>query len=205
MKRVFAAAVLTLALGLWAAPAWAQTYRWVDDQGRVHYGQGLDSVPERYRAGARVLSFPPPSPEPQAAPGEGAGKAGGKAAGKAEIRFRPGEPIWVDARINNAGTVRLMLDTGAQVTTINPRALEQLGVSSRDALRGSIRGVTGEADALYVNVERIEVAGLATGPIRVVAHDSQLGQGDGLLGRDFLERFQVSIDNQAGLVTLTPK
>jgi hypothetical protein len=39
----------------------------------------------------------------------------------------------------------------------------------------------------------------------VVAHDVELGQADGLLGRDFLDRFQVSIDNQAGIVTLTPR
>jgi len=39
----------------------------------------------------------------------------------------------------------------------------------------------------------------------VVSHDSELGQGDGLLGRDFLDRFTVNIDNAAGIVTLTPR
>ncbi len=29
--------------------------------------------------------------------------------------------------------------------------------------------------------------------------------GDGLLGRDFLDRFTVNIDNNAGVVTLTPR
>ena len=101
--------------------------------------------------------------------------------------------------------MRLLLDTGASVTTINPRALAQLGVSSRDAVRGSIRGVTGQADTLFVMVSSIDVNGAKAGPHPCGAHDVDLGQGDGLLGRDYLDRFQVSIDNQAGIVTLTPR
>jgi len=190
-------ALLLVAPGVVPA-AWAQMYRWTDERGQVHYGQGLDSVPERHRDGARVLSFPATPPEPRPA---------GPAApsGAVQIRFTPGQPIWVSARINDAGSAQLMLDTGASVTTISPRALEQLGVSSRSALRGSIRGVTGSADALLVMVDSIEVAGARAGPIRVVAHDSELGQGDGLLGRDFLDRFTVNIDSAAGIVTLTPR
>lgn len=34
----------------------AQMYRWMDDRGVVHYTQGIDSIPERYRRGA---SLPP--------------------------------------------------------------------------------------------------------------------------------------------------
>ena len=49
------------------SPASAQVYRWVDDRGTVHYTQGLDSIPEEYRAGARVLSLSP-TPAPPAAP-----------------------------------------------------------------------------------------------------------------------------------------
>jgi predicted aspartyl protease len=125
--------------------------------------------------------------------------------GAAQVRFTPGRPILVNARINDGGSVQLLLDTGASVTTISPRVLAQLGVSSRDALRGSIRGVTGTAAALFVMVNSIDVNGAKAGPIRVVAHDVELGQGEGLLGRDYLDRFIVNIDNQAGIVTLTPR
>jgi hypothetical protein len=38
----------------------------------------------------------------------------------------------------------------------------------------------------------------------VVSHDTGF-RGDGLLGRDFLDHFSVTIDNGAGVVTLTPK
>jgi len=205
MTRLLAGAATASALVLCLAPAAsAQVYRWTDEQGRVNYTQGLDSVPERLRSGAQFVTSPAPSPAAAApiAPGRAAGAV---VTGGAQIRFTPGQAIVVNARINDTGSVRLLLDTGASVTTINPRALAQLGVSSRDAVRGSIRGVTGQADTLFVMVSSIDVNGAKAGPIRVVAHDVDLGQGDGLLGRDYLDRFQVSIDNQAGIVTLTPR
>jgi predicted aspartyl protease len=204
MRRltVGTAALALMGLGP-ATEASAQTYRWTDDQGRVNYSQGVDSIPERFRPSAQFLSSPPSAPAP-AMTTRGA-RPTPLAAGSAQIRFTPGQPILVSARINETGSVRLLLDTGASVTTISPRVLAQLGVSSRDALRGSIRGVTGTADALFVLVSSIDVNGAKAGPIRVVAHDVELGQGEGLLGRDYLDRFIVNIDNQLGIVTLTPR
>jgi predicted aspartyl protease len=206
MRRltVGTAALALMGLGP-ATEASAQTYRWTDDQGRVNYSQGIDSIPERFRPGAQFMTSPLQAPAP-AVMAPGARSSNPLGAGTAQIRFTPGQPILVNARINDSGgSVRLLLDTGASVTTINPRVLAQLGVSSRDALRGSIRGVTGTADALFVMVSSIDVNGAKAGPIRVVAHDVALGQGEGLLGRDYLDRFIVNIDNQLGIVTLTPR
>ena len=204
MRRFTLTTALALLGGLAAGEASAQTYRWTDEHGHVNYSQGIDSIPERFRPNAEYMSLPPAAPVP-AVTAPGTRRPIPVAAGAAQIRFTPGQPILVNARINEAGSVRLLLDTGASVTTISPRVLAQLGVSSREALRGSIRGVTGTADALFVMVNSIDVNGAKAGPIRVVAHDVELGQGEGLLGRDYLERFIVNIDNQLGIVTLTPR
>ncbi|MBI4587247.1 MAG: DUF4124 domain-containing protein [Candidatus Rokubacteria bacterium] len=56
-------------LAIFLAPSWslAQVYRWVDPQGRVHYSEGLDSVPSQFRSTAKPMDFPkspPPAPEP---------------------------------------------------------------------------------------------------------------------------------------------
>lgn len=180
------------------AGAGAETYRWTDERGAVHYAQGLDSVPERYRGGARLLTLPAAAPSPSPSP------AGPAAPGSelARIPFTPGRPIMVTARINDGGTVNLLLDTGASVTVINPRVLVALGVSSREAERGTIRGVTGTTEALAVTLNSIEVGQAKVGPLQVVSHDVGFEGGDGLLGRDFLDRFQVNIDNATGVVTL---
>ncbi len=85
VAAVLVAAALVGSLG--PGPARAQIYRWSDDGGQVNYSQGLDSVPERYRAAATPLSFPPvlvdpPRPEPSR-PGSGE---------LARCRSRPASP-----------------------------------------------------------------------------------------------------------------
>ncbi|MGH7384704.1 MAG: aspartyl protease family protein [Candidatus Rokuibacteriota bacterium] len=186
------------------SPVSAQIYRWTDERGEVRYSQGIHSVPPQFRGGAVMMSAPSqPAPAP-AAPEPATGS--GPPAGVARIPFTPGQPIMVSARINGGGTTQLILDTGAQGTVINPIALAALGVSYRDAVRGSIKGVTGDAKVLAVKIDSIEVEGARAGPLMVVSHDADLGSGtDGLLGRDFLDHFIVTIDSVARVVTLTPK
>ena len=204
MKRlvVVAAVIATVALGdVPGGPrgAGAQVFRWIDGEGIIHYSQGIESVPPRFRDGAVIIGYERadtgvPAPAAETAP-----------AGVGRVRFTPGQPIMVSVRINGATPATLMLDTGATRTVINPKVLESTGVNYRDAQRGTIRGVTGEAPVLAVRVESIEASGARSGPLLVVSHDTGFGQGDGLLGRDFLDQFSVNIDNTAGLVTLTPK
>jgi predicted aspartyl protease len=183
-----------------ATQAWAQMYRWTDDQGGVHYTQGLDSVPGRLRPKAQMMVFPerPAAPAAAASPAESAG-------GPTKIPFTPGKPIMVSAKVNGGTAVNLMLDTGASVTVINPRLLAGIGIGSSQALRGSVKGATGSADVLFVPIQSIEVGNARSGPLRVAAHDVDLSQGDGLLGRDFLDQFTVTIDSTAGIVTIAPK
>jgi len=176
-------------------------YRWTDEQGGNHYSQGIYSVPERFRSKAQLLAYP----ERPAAPAESPSPAGGEASRVTRIAFTPGKPIMVSAKINGEGSAQLMLDTGASVTVINPRVLAGMGIGSRESVRGSVKGATGTADVLFVPVQSIEVGRARSGPLRVAAHDVDLGQGDGLLGRDFLDQFTVNIDSTAGVVTISPK
>jgi hypothetical protein len=176
-------------------------YRWTDDQGGAHYTQGLDSVPDRFRPKAQMMIFPERPAEPAAS----ASPADGAAARATRIPFTPGKPIMVTAKVNGGGEAHLMLDTGASVTVINPRVLAGMGIGSAQALRGSVKSATGSADVLFVPVQSIEVGKARSGPLRVAAHDVDLSQGDGLLGRDFLDQFTVTIDSTAGIVTIAPR
>lgn len=178
----------------------AQIYRWLDAAGDIHYSQGVESVPARYRSSAVIIGYDRPA-EPSAVGGAT------RSLGTGRIAFTPGQPIVVEARINGSGQAHLMLDTGAQRTVISPSVLAALGVSYTDSQKGTLRGVTGEAEVVAVRVDSIEVGGLRRGPLTVISHDSGFGpgRGDGLLGRDFLDHFTVTIDNAAGIVTLTPR
>ncbi|HXJ80064.1 MAG TPA: aspartyl protease family protein [Candidatus Methylomirabilis sp.] len=201
VPRVLLGLLFSLSMGApSSASAQIAIYRWIDADGDLHYSQGIDSVPVPLRGRAVVIGYDRPA-EPMAPP------SAASPLGAGQVRFTPGEPIMVTARLNDAGSARLMLDTGATRTLISPAVLSALGVSQANAPRASLKGVTGEAEADVVKIDSIEVGGAKFGPLLVIAHDTGFGplRGDGLLGRDYLDNFTVLIDNAAGMVTLTPK
>ncbi len=199
-----------------ALPAAAPIYRYTDEQGTNHYVEGLHSVPERYRSRATPmgLSNTPAAPAPAAtapgatrAPSGPATRAGGgSGVGSATIEFDPNRPIIVEGLINGSGGVKLILDTGADRTMISPRALVAAGVSlTEGALQSRVRGVAGQAETQSVPVSSLSVGGAMVGRMMVVAHDIENPDVDGLLGRDFLNQFNVQIDSAKGVVTISPK
>ncbi len=191
--------LLITAVILSALPAAAQTYRWTDDRGNPHYAEGLDSIPERFRATATKLLY-------RNAPAAVPAPAAGRASGDTVIPFTPGQRIYVDARINDSAGARLILDTGADRTVIAPRALVAAGVSTRASRgTGQMRGATGTADVEAYDIESLEVGNAKVGKMVVISHDIDFADSDGLLGRDFLDQFKVTIDGVAGQVMLGPK
>jgi hypothetical protein len=173
-------------------------FHWVDDEGVVHYTTALESVPERYRAVARPLAVSPVEASP---PGLTAVPA---RTGIATVPFVVGTPIVVQARINGAGPIALVLDTGADRTMVAPAALARLGIGVPGTYRAEVRGVTGAARADVLWIESLDVAGAWAGPLPIVAHDAGIPLADGLLGRDFLSLFSVTIDTRTGTVRLEP-
>jgi hypothetical protein len=180
------------------AQALGDIYYWVDDQGTQHYNTRLESIPESYRSKAVPLSLPtsppvPPEITPRPLP-----------KGLTKIPFTPGSPVLVSAKINGNGPITLILDTGADRTMVAPSALSRLGISFENALRGVVRGVTGASYAEAVWVNSVEIEEAMVGPLLIIAHDADLKGADGLLGRDFLANFNVTIDSKEQVVTLAP-
>jgi hypothetical protein len=64
--------------------------------------------------------------------------------------------------------------------------------------------VTGESDVDALWVHTIEVDEAKVGPLLIIAHEADLKGADGLLGRDFLAHFNVTIDSKERVVTLEP-
>jgi hypothetical protein len=87
---------------------------------------------------------------------------------------------------------------------VTPAALARLGIVTPNTHEAEVRGVTGVARADVLWIESLDVGGARAGPLAIVAHDAGLPQADGLLGRDFLSLFSVTIDTRASIVTLEP-
>jgi len=176
--------------------ALAEIYYWVDDQGTQYYTTSLESIPEPYRSNAQLLSLPASPPVPPELRSSPSPK------GLIKIPFSPGSPVLVSARINGAGPITLILDTGADRTLVRLSALRKLGISNENKTRVVLKGVTGESNVDAVWVHSVEVGHVRVGPLLIIAHDADLKGADGLLGRDFLANFNVTIDSKERVVTL---
>jgi len=131
------------------------------------------------------------------------------------LKITPGAPITVEARLNGIA-LTLIVDTGADRTVISPDAIERAGLGNQASRPVQVIGVTGTSTASLVTIPLLDVAGARIGPIVVVAHALPLtfrGSGaspdggaiDGLLGRDVLDVFTLSVDTASGRATLTPR
>jgi clan AA aspartic protease (TIGR02281 family) len=188
--------VSLLALTALVGPAAAELYQWTDGNGVRHYTSDPASIPESYRAGARDIG----SPRAREAPAVDTRREGDASV----MRFRGGAPVVVPVTINGVG-LRLMVDTGADRTVISPAAAARTGLGVESGSRVKIMGVAGSAMASELSVMQLEVAGARVGPVRVVVLETPTGSLDGLLGRDVLDYFTLTIDGGAGRATLIPR
>jgi predicted aspartyl protease len=186
------AVLLSVAALPWPARAAGQIYRWVGDDGTIHYTSEPNTVPEQYRGLVRAIW---PSAEPD-------GRLATSSAQPTVIPFRRGGAIIVTATINGLGPVALLLDTGADRTMVSPTALRRLGVSPRNVGDAIVKGVTGMSQAFLGWIDSLKVGNTSAGPLSVIVHDAELSQADGLLGRDYLSFFTLTIDVNESTVTL---
>jgi len=197
MMRSWATALILICLFL-PRPSLAKIYYWIDDQGTQYYTTSLESIPEPHRSKAVPLPLPTSPPVPPEITPTSSQK------GLTKIPFTAGSPILVSVKINGAGPITLILDTGADRTLVAPSALSKLGISTENALLGVVKGVTGRSYAEAVWVNSVEVGEARVGPLLIIAHNPDLKGADGLLGRDFLANFNVTIDSKEQIVTLAP-
>lgn len=105
---------------------------------------------------------------------------------------------------NSSTTGNLLVDTGASQTMISARMARELQLRAIDnqkhtGIGGSIRADVSQVDAIRV--------GAAEGKtMRVTISDRAYDfASEGLLGFDFLGRFQMSIDTEKQVMVLTPR
>jgi Aspartyl protease/Domain of unknown function (DUF4124) len=194
MRRALVGALV--AMWLSAAPAGAQIYSWTDAAGVTHFTTNPDSIPEEYRSDVRAIdaSRPPSELQPPSP----------AASSPSTIPLAEGEPIVVAAQLNGV-PLTLMLDTGADRTMLAPAALARAGLSAGAGRPVRVLGVSGTSEAYEVTLQRLDVAGARLGPVAVVVHDLPAAGVDGLLGRDLLHAFTLTVDAASGHAILTPR
>ncbi len=187
---------VALALAALATPAVAELYQWTDASGVRYYTSDPGSIPEAYRPSVRDIG----SPRPREAPPVETRRD----ADSGVMPFGAGAPIVAAVEINGAA-LRLIVDTGAERTMISPAAVARAGLSAAGGRPVQIRGVTGSAVGSELVVPQMDVAGARVGPLHVIVHDAGAGGADGLLGRDVIDFFTLTVDGTAGRAILKPR
>jgi hypothetical protein len=192
MRRAVLGALAATLLS--TAPAPAQLYRWSDAAGTIYYTTDLATIPPAYRDSARDIGAPTPGPivAPPAPVPAGV-----------EIPYTGG-PLVVSATLNGVA-LRLIVDTGADRTLISPAAIARAGFDPTRGTPVQIRGVTGDAAAVMIRVPRLDLAGTQVGPVAVIVHALASEGVDGLLGRDVLDAFTITVDAAARRAVLIPR
>jgi len=104
---------------------------------------------------------------------------------------------------NSSVTGNLLVDTGASQTMLSKRMASSLRLYYHDTQARF--GIGGAVRADVSTVESIKVGPAAAENLRVTIHDfSPDPRYEGLLGLDFLGRFQMSVDTQKRVMVLTP-
>ena len=143
------------------------------------------------------LSFP----KPTEIPASNSNSSAGRMAVPVESN---GSLVIVRVVFNHSVTANLFLDTGAARTMISKRIARSLGVSAAGSQM--IYGIGGGVAASVARVGSVKVGEAEVSNMTVSIHDfSPDPRIEGLLGFDFLNHFEVSLDARNRQLFLTPR
>lgn len=115
-----------------------------------------------------------------------------------------GRHIIVPVTFNDSVTGNLVLDTGAGQTMISKRIANDLRLYSTGA--GTRIGIGGAVAVATATLDAVRVGDADVKNLHVSIHDIPFNAfEEGLLGMDFLGRFQVSLDIEKRVLILAPR
>ena len=112
--------------------------------------------------------------------------------------------IVVPVTLNGLGPFRMLVDTGANRTTISTVVAQRLGFDLATAPTVVLNGVTGSAEVPMVAIQRIRAGDLVLDDQQVpVVEPRLIGGADGLLGVAGLRDRRLVVDFRRDLVTIS--
>src|SRR5450631_4657769 len=113
--------------------------------------------------------------------------------------------IIVAVSVNNSGPYNFLLDTGTQLTMVDPTLAAELHLGTYGAAEVASVGI--HAPASFAKLDSIQAGSQSVTNQKVLVYDLQNLQASGLniqgvLGEDFLEQFDMLIDNAHSLLCL---
>jgi hypothetical protein len=121
------------------------------------------------------------------------------------FRFVNRHQILLSVSINHSGPYNFLLDSGTQVTMIDPSLAAALHLDTQGA--AVVAGAGSRQSSSFAQLDLVEAGSHAVAKQKVLVYDLQnLHSADlyiqGILGEDFLEHFDMLIDNAHRLLCL---
>jgi Aspartyl protease len=120
------------------------------------------------------------------------------------LRFVNHHQMIVRVSVNHSGPYDFLLDTGTQVSLVDPSLAAELHLESAGV--AVVAALKSRQSAAYANLDLLEVGSHAIANHRVLVYNFQNLRGaldiQGVLGEDLLEHFDMLIDNVHKLLCL---
>jgi hypothetical protein len=120
------------------------------------------------------------------------------------LQFVNNHQMIVRVSVNHSGPYNFLLDTGTQVTLIDPSLAAELHLEPAGG--AVVAAVESRQSAMIAYLDLLEAGSHAIANLRALVYDLQNRRGaldiQGVLGEDFLGRFDVLIDNAHKLLCL---
>jgi clan AA aspartic protease (TIGR02281 family) len=189
---------------------YGEMYKWVDENGTLHFADDISKVPEKYRPDAEIrkpskeikeVSVPDALEKPKAVPGITPPPKAIESQGY-EVNLLRRHELWLAEVILN-GRVKqyFIVDTGASFTLISRQVANELSIPINESTP-FIR-VASVSDVMLtplVTLRSIQVGKAEVENVEALVYTMPSYQG--LLGNSFLNKFKVVIDSLNGKMTL---
>jgi clan AA aspartic protease (TIGR02281 family) len=180
----------------------ADFFRWVDQNGVVHFTDNVHNIPESQRRRATRIKgqeSAPPADTSRLAP---------PTIAKASVPFeKQGQVVVVEVLLNKTTPAKLVVDTGATYTMISTATARELSIDLTQNQRTMpFQTANGVIQAPLADLDSITVGGMEIKNLTTAIHDvTPNSQVVGLLGLNFLSNFRLDIDTKKGVLHLEKK
>ncbi len=169
-----------------------EIYRWVGKNGSIHFTDNFRSIPQKYqhkvekrifrsaqKATYHLIAISQPVSSAQ----------------KIVVPLtRYGNRIIVEEIVNGMGSMKFIVDTGADLTLIPRSLVQQLDISLDNSIATPVTGIGGTIIVPLVKIGSLKVGEAEVRNLDVVVNEEASLSGQRLLGGDFLGQFRVGID-----------
>ena len=191
MKLLLGAFLVTFSLFAVGISA-QEFYRWVEENGSIHFTDNFRSIPQKYRHKVEKRIF------------RSAQKSTHHLTARSQLvssvqnidvpLTRNGNMVIVNGTVNGRDTIKFILDTGAELTVIPRSLVQQLAISLDSSTATPITGIGGTIIAPLVKIGSLKVGEAEVRNLDVVIIENAPLTGQGLFGGNFLGKFRVDID-----------